>query len=72
VQHVTRRSILAVAPALAFGTPLLQARPAHAKQYGPRVNTAPSDFAPIKQVQMARFNGCRRRLFGPILTGGIG
>jgi branched-chain amino acid transport system substrate-binding protein len=36
------------------------------------INTSPTDFAPIKQVQMARFNGERWALFGPILTGAIG
>ncbi len=39
---------------------------------GITINTIPSDFAPIKQVQMARFNGERWVLFGPILTGAIG
>jgi branched-chain amino acid transport system substrate-binding protein len=39
---------------------------------GVRINTAPNDFAPIKQVQMARFDGTRWRLFGPILTGAVG
>jgi branched-chain amino acid transport system substrate-binding protein len=36
------------------------------------VNTSPTDFAPIKQVQMARFDGQRWQLFGPLLTGAIG
>jgi branched-chain amino acid transport system substrate-binding protein len=39
---------------------------------GITVNTSPSDFAPIKQVQMAKFNGERWVLFGPILNGAIG
>jgi branched-chain amino acid transport system substrate-binding protein len=39
---------------------------------GITVNTSPTDFAPIKQVQMARFNGERWVLFGPVLTGAIG
>ena len=39
---------------------------------GITVNTSPTDFAPIKQVQMARFSGERWELFGPILTGAIG
>ena len=39
---------------------------------GVKINTAPNDFAPIKQVQMARFDGERWRLFGPILTGAVG
>jgi branched-chain amino acid transport system substrate-binding protein len=39
---------------------------------GITINTSPSDFAPIKQVQMARFDGERWQLFGPVLTGAIG
>jgi branched-chain amino acid transport system substrate-binding protein len=36
---------------------------------GITINTSPTDFAPIKQVQMGRFNGQRWVLFGSILTG---
>ncbi len=39
---------------------------------GITINTSPTDFAPVKQVQMARFDGERWRLFGPVLTGAIG
>ncbi|MGH7097882.1 MAG: ABC transporter substrate-binding protein [Stellaceae bacterium] len=39
---------------------------------GITVNTSPTDFAPVKQVQLARFDGERWVLFGPILTGAIG
>jgi branched-chain amino acid transport system substrate-binding protein len=39
---------------------------------GITINTSPTDFAPVKQVQMARFDGERWRPFGPILTGAIG
>jgi branched-chain amino acid transport system substrate-binding protein len=39
---------------------------------GIMVNTSPTDFAPIKQVQMERFEGERYHGFGPILTGAIG
>ena len=39
---------------------------------GVKINTGPGDFAPIKQVQMARFDGERWRLFGPVLTGAVG
>ncbi len=39
---------------------------------GITINTSPTDFAPIKQVQMARFDGKGWRLFGPLLTGAIG
>ncbi len=31
------------------------------------INTSPDDFAPIKQMQMERFNGERWELFGPVL-----
>jgi branched-chain amino acid transport system substrate-binding protein len=36
------------------------------------VNTGPTDYAPIKQMQMMRFTGERFELFGPILKGGVG
>jgi branched-chain amino acid transport system substrate-binding protein len=39
---------------------------------GIAISTGPTDFAPVKQVQMARFDGERWRLFGPLLTGAIG
>ena len=39
---------------------------------GITINTGPTDFAPIKQVQMAQFNGERWELFGRILTGAVG
>jgi ABC-type branched-subunit amino acid transport system substrate-binding protein len=39
---------------------------------GVAINTGPSDFAPIKQVRMARFDGARWQLFGPVLTGAVG
>jgi ABC-type branched-subunit amino acid transport system substrate-binding protein len=39
---------------------------------GITINTSPTDFAPIKQVQMGRFDGERWQLFGPLLTGGVG
>jgi branched-chain amino acid transport system substrate-binding protein len=39
---------------------------------GITVNTSPTDFAPVKQVQMARFDGARWRLFGPLLNGAVG
>ena len=39
MQRLTRRSVLAGVPsALAFAAPLLRARPARAKQYGPGVS----------------------------------
>jgi branched-chain amino acid transport system substrate-binding protein len=36
---------------------------------GIAVNTSPTDYAPIKQLQMMWFEGERWQLFGPILTG---
>jgi branched-chain amino acid transport system substrate-binding protein len=39
---------------------------------GITINTSPTDFAPIKQMQMERFNGERWELFGPVLTGAGG
>jgi branched-chain amino acid transport system substrate-binding protein len=38
---------------------------------GIKINTSPSDFAPVKQVQMGRFNGERRELFGELLSGAV-
>jgi branched-chain amino acid transport system substrate-binding protein len=35
---------------------------------GITINTSPTDFHPIKQARMARFNGERWELFGPVLT----
>ena len=41
MQYLTRRTVLAAAPVtLAFGGPLLAARPARAKQYVPGVSDA--------------------------------
>lgn len=39
---------------------------------GITINTGPTDFAPIKQVQLRRFKGDTWELFGPILSGEIG
>ena len=36
---------------------------------GIKINTSPTDFAPVKQVQMGRFNGERWQLFGELITG---
>ena len=38
---------------------------------GITINTSPIDFAPIKQMQMQRFNGQTWELFGPILNGAL-
>jgi branched-chain amino acid transport system substrate-binding protein len=37
-----------------------------------KINTSPIDFAPIKQVQLRRFEGERWELFGPTLSSEIG
>jgi branched-chain amino acid transport system substrate-binding protein len=39
---------------------------------GITINTSPTNFAPIRQAQMRRFDGERYIPFGPILTGAIG
>jgi branched-chain amino acid transport system substrate-binding protein len=36
------------------------------------INTSPTDFAPIEQQQLARFNGVRWERFGPVMNGAIG
>jgi branched-chain amino acid transport system substrate-binding protein len=38
---------------------------------GITINTSPTDFAPIKQMQMARFDGERWGLFGPLISGAV-
>jgi branched-chain amino acid transport system substrate-binding protein len=39
---------------------------------GMSVSTGPNDFAPIKQMQMERFNGARWELFGPLMSSQVG
>jgi branched-chain amino acid transport system substrate-binding protein len=36
---------------------------------GMKISTSPSDFAPIKQMQLMKFNGKNWELFGPVLSG---
>ncbi len=38
---------------------------------GVTVNTSPTDFYPVKSIQMGRFNGKRWVLFGPVMTEAI-
>jgi len=38
---------------------------------GIRINTSSTDFAPIKQMQMRRFDGEHWELFGPVITGAV-
>jgi branched-chain amino acid transport system substrate-binding protein len=39
---------------------------------GITADTSPTDFAPLKQVQMAKFDGQRWNLFGDLLRGAVG
>ena len=39
---------------------------------GITMNTSPTDFAPIKQMQLRRFRGDRWEQFGPILGNEVG
>ena len=39
---------------------------------GIKVNTSPTDFAPISQVQLIKFKGETWDRFGEILTGDVG
>jgi branched-chain amino acid transport system substrate-binding protein len=38
---------------------------------GIKLNTSATDFSPVKQVQMGRFDGTQWRLFGPLITGAV-
>ena len=38
---------------------------------GVKINTSPTDFAPISQLQMQRFKGEKWELFGEIISGDI-
>jgi branched-chain amino acid transport system substrate-binding protein len=35
-----------------------------------KINTSPTDFAPIKQLQLMKFKRERWQLFGPVMGGG--
>jgi branched-chain amino acid transport system substrate-binding protein len=39
---------------------------------GIKINTSPTDFAPINQLQLMRFTGERWELFGDIISGDVG
>jgi branched-chain amino acid transport system substrate-binding protein len=39
---------------------------------GIKINTSPTDYFPVEQMQMSRFNGEHGELFGPTITGEIG
>jgi hypothetical protein len=38
---------------------------------GIKVNTSPTDFYPIEQEQLQRFEGDTWKLFGPVLSGEV-
>ena len=38
---------------------------------GIKINTSPTDFLPVKQVQMGKFDGRQWKLFGSLLTGAV-
>jgi branched-chain amino acid transport system substrate-binding protein len=39
---------------------------------GIKINTSASDYYPIEQMQMQRFNGERWENFGPVMEGSVG
>jgi branched-chain amino acid transport system substrate-binding protein len=39
---------------------------------GIKINTSPTDYFPVEQMQMSRFNGEHGELFGPAIGGEIG
>ena len=39
---------------------------------GVKVNTSPTDFAPLSQLQLEKFNGEKWDLFGEIISGDVG
>jgi branched-chain amino acid transport system substrate-binding protein len=39
---------------------------------GIRINTSSTDYYPVEQMQMSRFNGEHGVLFGPVISGEIG
>jgi branched-chain amino acid transport system substrate-binding protein len=61
-EQLTRENVMKQAASLHdFTVPMLLP--------GIKINTSPTDFAPVKQVQMGRFNGERWQLFGELITG---
>jgi branched-chain amino acid transport system substrate-binding protein len=38
---------------------------------GIKINTSPTDYYPVEQMQMTRFTGEHTELFGPVMTGAI-
>ena len=39
---------------------------------GIKINTSPTDFYPLEQLQLMRFEGESWKLFGPVLSGEVG
>jgi branched-chain amino acid transport system substrate-binding protein len=39
---------------------------------GIKINTSPTDYFPVEQMQMSRFNGDHGELFGSAIAGEIG
>ena len=39
---------------------------------GITISTSPTDFAPIKQMQLEKFDGTTWKLFGEVISGGSG
>jgi branched-chain amino acid transport system substrate-binding protein len=39
---------------------------------GIKINTSPTDYFPVEQMQMSRFNGEHGELFGSVIAGEIG
>jgi branched-chain amino acid transport system substrate-binding protein len=62
--ELTRENVMKQAANLHLELPMLLP--------GITINTSPTNFAPIRQAQMRRFDGERYVPFGPILTGAIG
>ena len=39
---------------------------------GIKINTSPTDFFPIEQMQLMKFDGAAWHLFGDVITGEVG
>jgi branched-chain amino acid transport system substrate-binding protein len=61
--ELTRENVMRQAAHLDLSVPMLLP--------GMKLTTSPTDFAPVKQVQMGRFDGERWQLFGPLITGAV-
>jgi hypothetical protein len=57
--ELTRENVMRQAAALDLTLPMISA--------GMRVKTSPTDFAPLKQLQLLRFKGEAFEPFGPLL-----